>query len=325
MLARNALTMVLAATLAALVLLTPRAALAQNPVQWSTNAGRAIERAREQLLPILIWVKDGRNDGGGNGDNDLEDAQEDCFRDPVVVGIIQKHFVPLKVSRNSRSVEEMKRLGLPTGFGLYCAVLTYDGNVLDTMGPGEVAQPHTFATHLNTAYTRFCGDVYQKEIKPVLEDLKSPKSKARLAAQAVWRLGIKQADTVVIGLLSREDLSAMEKSRVYELLASLSTAKSIGALLERADDKQASAALAKANPGALEWLLPAMPSAEGEISARQLAAYTAAAKICRTSPKGKDWWDNAKPEARQKELDRVGMQAATVLEFWRQQEGMEER
>jgi len=46
-----------------------------------------------------------------------------------------------------------------------------------------------------------------------------------------------------------------------------------------------------------------MPAAEGDISGKQLAAYAAAAKICRTSPKGKDWWDNARPDARQKELE----------------------
>lgn len=299
----------------------PRAALGQNPVQWSGNAKHAVERAGEQVLPILVWVQEGRN-GEDEGDNDLEDAQEDCFRDPVVVEIIRKHFVPLRASRNSRSMEEMKRLGLPTGHGLYCAVVTSDGTLLETMGPGEVAQPAVFARKLQAAYAKHCDAIYDGQVRAVLEDLKSPKSKARRAAQVVWRLGIKKADTAVIGLLSREDLAPSEKRRVYELLASLGTQASIGALLERADDRDAANALGKAEPGALEWLVAAMPTGEeGPVSAKQLAAYTAAARVSRTSPLGAAWWETAKQPERQKELERVQARAETVLGVWREREG----
>ena len=290
---------------------------AQNPVQWSGNAKQAVDRAAEQSLPLLIWVKEGLD----HDDDDLEDAQEDCFRDPVVVGMIHKHFVPLRVNRNSRVMEEAQKLGLPTGFGLYCAVLTHDGRLLDQMGPGEVAQPAVFAGRLSTAYAKFSDDLYEKEIRPLLEDPATPKPKARVAAQTVWRLGIRKADTAIIGLLARPDLQPQETARLYELLASLGTQASIGALLERAEEKAAAAALTKAEPGALEWLLPEMPGVEGEVSPKQLAAYTAAAKVCRTAAKGKEWWDSAKSELRAKEIERVQTKAETVVEFWRERDG----
>lgn len=297
------------------LLAVPGLALAQNPVQWSGSVKQSVDRAAEQSLPLLIWVKDGHD----HDDDDLEDAQEDCFRDPVVVGMIHKRFVPLRVNRNSRVIEEARKLNLPTGFGLYCAVLTHDGRVIDQMGPGEVAQPPVFLARLNAAYGKFCDDLYESQIRPLLEDPAVPRSKARLAAQTVYRLGIRKADGAIIGLLSRPDLQPQETARIYDLLASLGTRTSIGELLERSAEKPAAAALMKAEPGALEWLIPELPGPDGEVSARQLAAYAAAAKICRTSAKGPDWWSSASAELRQKELERVRSKAATVMEYWLEQ------
>ncbi len=305
-------TLLAAAALIA-VLVPARWAIAQNPVQWSGNARQAVDRAAEQSMPLLIWVKDGRDRDA----EDLEDAQEDCFRDPVVVGIIQKRFVPLRVNRNSRVVDEAQKLGLPTGFGLYCAVLTCEGKLLEQMGPGEVAQPEVFAARLNSAYAKFSDELYDKDIRPKLEDLTTPKPQARLAAQKVWRLGIRRADSAIIGLLARPDLQPGEVARIYDLLASLATHSSIGALLDRAQEKPAAAALAKADPAALEWLVPELPTAEGTPTAKQVACYAAVTRICRTSAKADAWWESAKPEARQKELEFVRTKAAAVLEYSR--------
>ena len=314
----RSLSLSLIALLAVLVGFTAPAALAQNPVQWMGNARQAVARSAEQILPMLVWVKDGNRD---DDENDLEDAQEDCFRDRAVVDIIHKHFVPFRASRNSRFIEEAGKLGLPTGFGLYCAVVTSDGKVIEQMGPAEVAQPNLFAAKLKAAYAKFCDDVFEQQLRPVLEDLKSTKANARTAARVVWRLEITKADRAIIGLLSREDLTPSEKGRLYELIAALGTQACIQTLMDRANEPAASNALSKASPRALEWIMPQMPTPEGEVSAKQLAAYTAAAKICRTTAMGKDWWTQAKPDARQKELDRVNAKAVTVLEYWNEQQG----
>lgn len=303
--------------IAAMLMLTPRAAVAQNPVQWSSNPSRSVERAAEAALPLLVWVQDGRD----NDNSDLDDAQQDCFRDPVVVGIVQKCFVPLQVSRNSRNIDEFNRLGLPTGFGLYCAVVTSEGKLITQIGPDEVAQPALFAARLNEAYTRYINELYQQTLRPVLIDANSPKPMARRAAQVVWRLGIRQADRAIIGLLSREDVTPTDKAKLYQLLAALGTQASINALLDRLAETAAVTALNNASPGALEWLLPAMPEAGSVPTARQLAAYTAVARICRTTSFGKGWWESATPQDRQKELDRVGNRAATVVEYLREQQG----
>jgi hypothetical protein len=313
----NRLSIAVLAVLSVLaVALTPGAAHAQNPIQWSSNPSRSIDRAAETALPILLWVQDSRNNN-----SDLDRAQRDSFRDPVVVGIVQQHFVPLQVSRNSRNIEKLSRLGLPTGFGMYCAVVTNDGRVITEIGPAEVAQPELFASVLNWAYARHIDELYQKKLRPVLTDPTSSKAMARRAAQVVWRLGIRQADGAIIGLLSREDVNASDKASLYQLLAALGTQASINTLLDRLDERTAVTALNNASPAALEWLTPALPTAEGEPTARQLAAYTAMARISRTTARAQSWWTRATPQDRQRELDRITSRAQTVVEFLREQQG----
>lgn len=306
------------------VCLAAGSARAQNPVQWSANVQQSVNRANELSLPVLFWVS------GGSEEDDLEDAQEECFRDPLVVNMIHDHFVPVRVSRTSRVLEEAKKLGLPTAFGRYCAVVTARGKLLDQMGPGEVADPKAFASHLASAYSRHCDDLYENELRPLLQDHEASKSKVRLAAQTVWRLRIRRADADVIGLLDRPDLTGSERSRLYTLLASLGTKDSINTLLDRAADDSnegagagdAEQALRRAEPNSLEWLIPAMPGEQAPATWRQLVAYRSAMQVCHlASPKPDRWWNEAQPDERRGELDRVAAKAQAVLDYWRQAKG----
>ena len=298
-----------------LILALTRPAAAQNPVQWSGNVSNAVSRAAEQSLPLLFWVTESEDDS----DDDLSDAQSHSFRDPGVVRIIRSRFVPVRVGRTSKVLKEAERLGLPTSHGLYCAVLTHDGRLLDQMGPGEIADPVAFAAHLESAFERHCDDLLQKEILPILNDPEATKARVRLAARTVWRLNIRKADKEVIRILDRTDLTPSERSRLYELLAALGTQNCIAALLDRADDKAAAAALQKADAAALEWLTPELPKDDAEITDRQLTAYLATARVCRmTATKPKEWWSKASQTERRKELDRVTAKAEAVLEFSRE-------
>lgn len=297
------------------VLVTP--VNAQNPVQWSGDTRGSVRQAREQSLPLLFWVSGGDDDD----EDDLEDAQEECFRDPAVVDLIHKRFVPVRVSRNSEVLDAAGELGLPTAHGLYCAVLTPDGRVLDQMGPGEVADPRAFAAHLRSASDAWCSDLFERELRPLLEDMRSPKPKARLAAQTVYRLGIRQADSALIGLLGRDDLTATERDRLYSALASLGTQACVSALLDKAGDetapdKAAAAALLRASPAALEWLLPELPGEEGAVSTRQMAAYQSAMRICRRQgAKAPAWWEKASAADRAGEIGRLRERAQAVMEY----------
>jgi hypothetical protein len=310
----------LLAVFTALCLFAVLPARAQNPVQWSGNVSQSVERAREQGLPLLFWVSDGVDRGDDDG---LRDSQEDSFRDRTVVAIIHKHFVPVRVSRNSRVLDEAQKLGLPTSFGLYAAVLTSDGKVLGEIGPGEIADPGVFAQRLVTIFTAYRDGLYQQVLSAEIENAEADKAKARRAAQTVWRLGILSADKGIIALTDRKDLTETERSRLCSLLASLATQPCIDFLLDKAaaGEKPAAAALRKAEPAALEWLLPEMPGESGEVSPRQLAAFQAAAAICKMPGRDAIWWTMDPPPDRAGELARIATKARRVLEYWNETEG----
>lgn len=299
----------------ALVLIAPCSAAAQNPIQWNGNTKMAIARAQEEKLPLMFWVSQ-RADL--LDDDDLRDAQSDSFRDPTVVAIAQHRYVPVRVSRNSRMLEEAQAFGLPTEFGLYIALITPDGELLDHIDPLQVASPELLAERLAEAFRHYRDHVYQQQLKPVIENREAPKQDVRAAVQTVWRLEILSADRDIVALLDRSDVTPSERARLYAMLASFATQPCIDAILSNAakGDRDAARALGRAEAGALQWLLPEIPK-EGEVSPRQIAAYRALTQIARTgSPRQDSFWTSAKPEARAKELEFVQRRAEDVLAYW---------
>lgn len=306
-----------------LLILAPSAALAQNPIQWSGNAQASIERAKEQYLPLMFWVTE-RSDPGN--DDDLRDAQEAAFRDPQVVAIAHKCYVPVRVARNSRVLEQAEKFGLPTNFGLYIALISPEGKLLAEIDPGVVATPGALAARLDAEYGKYRDNFYASELKPIITKLDAAKSEVRLAVQTVWRMGIISADADIVGLLERTDLTVNEKQRLYTLLASFATKPAVEALLTRAaaGDKDAATALGRAEAGALEWLMSDLPAGDGKPpSDRQVAAYRAVTLVSK-SPMGlkpNTYWETAPAAEQQKVLDALKQRAATVLEYWKESGG----
>lgn len=296
-------------------------AFAQNPIQWHGNAREAIARAKEQQLPLMFWVTQRRDLGE---QDDLRDEEEHAFRDPTVVAIAQRRYVPVRISHTSRVDVELEKLGLPTGHGLYVALVTPSGDLLDTVGPMDVANPTALAQRLSAAYRKYADDLYERELAPVIRNQSAPKADVRRAVQTAWRLGVTSADKDIAALLARPDVTEAERGRIYALLASLATGPSIEALLAAAAEgsKDAAAALGRADAGALEFLLDELPGAEGEPSGRQLAAYQATARIARLpGAKPETFWMKAPAEDRAKELDVLKTRAESVLAYWKEREG----
>lgn len=311
----------LAVVLAALMMLgSPLIASAQNPIQWNSNPRAAIERAQEQQLPLMFWVTEGRDLWDSD---DLKDAQAESFRDPTVVAIAQYHYVPVRIGRSSRMLEEAQKLGLPTTHGLYVAIVTSDGRVLDQIDPGQVADPRLFAERITAVFRSYRDALYVEKLKAIINSAESPKAELRRAVQTVWRLSILSADRDLVGLLDRKDLQPTERQRLYSLLASFATERCVEALLSRAaaGDREAAAALAQAEAGALEFLIPKLPTAESASEA-EIAAYTAAAQIARLPQRqAATFWANARPDARARELEMLRTRAGTVLEYWQERSG----
>ena len=89
---------------------------------------------------------------------------------------------------------------------------------------------------------------------------------------------ILSADEDIIRLLDRSDLFPVERQRLYSMLAAFATKPCVDALLLRAagGDRDAVSALGRAEAGALEFLLPQLPTQESATEL-QVAAYNAAA------------------------------------------------
>jgi hypothetical protein len=308
-------------TLAVIVaaIIFPLLAHAQNPIQWNANVRAAVDRAAEQQLPVMFWVTDGEVI---IGDSELQDAQAESFRDPVVVAIAQYYYVPVRVNLNSRVLEEAQKLGLPTTHGLYVALVTSDGHVLDQIGADQVADPQIFAERLTATFRSYRDALYKDTLQSIITSPDSPKTDVRQALHTVWRLNILSADKDIVGLLNRKDLTPLERKRLYSILAAFATKPSVDALLSRAaaGDRDAASALDGAEGGALEFLLPQVPTADTPTDI-QIAAYNAAAKIAGQSRQSANFWKTAKPEERTRELDALHTRAVTVLEYWKERNG----
>jgi hypothetical protein len=295
---------------------------AQSGIQWSANAKGSIERAAEMGVPIMFWLTE-HADWDDDGLRDLKDAQQDAFRDSVVAGLAERYFVPCRVARNSRVLEEAQRLGLPTEVGLYIAIVTPKGEVLDRIDPGQVASAETLAARLSAASRAYREKTYAASLKATITDPEAQKSKVGKAVREVWRTRMYCADADVAKLLDRGDVTPEERQRLYQLLAAFGTPVCVEALLVASEkDKRAGDALLKAEPAAIPALLQAMPGAQGEVSERQVVAYRAVAAIVKSrAPKDEKFWKDASNEERQKELDRVRSAAEAVHTAWEEREG----
>ncbi len=303
------------------VLGSAAAAVAQNPIQWQGNARGAIARAKEQQLPLMFWVSEQRDVGE---DDELRDAEEDSFRDPTVVGLAHDLYIPVRITRTSRVNEELERLGLPTSHGLYVALVTPDGEVLDTIGPMEVANPEALSQRLRAGHRTYVSGLYEQEFAPVIRNPSAPKADVREAVRAVWRLKILSADSDIAALLTRSDLTDPERARLYSMLASFATGPSVEALLSAAAEgkKDAVTALARGEAGSLEFLLNELPGPDSAPTPRQAAAYDAAARLARLpNPRPASFWEGATPEERTKAIDLLRRRAEPVLAYWMEREG----
>lgn len=297
--------------------------VAQNPIQWQSSARAAIDRAAEQSMPLMFWITEREE---AFDDDDLRDAQEHAFRDPAVVALAQKRFIPVRLSRsNSRVMEEARKLGLPADHGLYIAILSPEGKVIETINPGQVADPQALAVQLHTALRRYLDDLYTRQLQPVIASKEAPKQDIRRAVQTVWRLGILSADKDCIALLDRPDLTAVERRKLTSMLGAMATPACIESLLNLAasGDKDAIAALAQAEAGALETLLKELPRADSTDAptARQLAAYSAACRIARTQAKPDTFWSQATSQQRAESVDSLRRRAEPILEYWNENAG----
>jgi len=273
---------------------------AQVPIQWSSDLRAGVARAQRTLHPILFYVSGDRD----NDDNDLDNLQKRALRDRLVKAIVDARYVALRLPRSNQNKELLRTLGAPVGFGAYLLVVTPEGKRVALIPPFSVADPEKLVELLTSAFHEYRGGLFDKQIRPVLEDEEASATNVRRALSLVREFIIVQADDAIIELLQREDLDKGLRKSAYDTLARISTKKGVKELFEAAlTDEDAAAALRKCTPTAAEQMLDELDWREPE---RMLVAYNAVTRICHiTGTKPARFWESADGRKKLDELDRV--------------------
>jgi hypothetical protein len=284
-----------------------------RPVQWISNVNQGVAQARRAGLPIMFYVTgSGRGDGG-----DLEDAQQVTFRDPLVVGIAAERFVPIRLARSTQTKELLGQLGAPTEHGHYVLFVTPEMKPLGTVQPGQIADTRAMARQMTTAFRAFRTDVFERELKPTLENKEARPGDVIKALKQIEKLLIVEADQSVVRLVQEGGLSTNVTKKAYDVLAVLSTPAGTQALLAAApNDKLAERALGRCQEGVAEALLPALESENFE---EFIIAYEALVKICKLGrAKSRGFWGGKNERLINEELERVKQAATAKARRWKQ-------
>ena len=287
----------------------------QRPIQWLSNAQQGVAQAQRSGLPLLFYV--GGSDSR-HGDNDLADAQQAAFRDPLVRGIAQERFVAVRLPRSSSTEATLDAMGVKAGAGYVLVVATPDGKHIGTIPPNQVAEAGTLAKQLVVMFRSYRTGIFEQELKPTLEDKTAKAGDVIKALKVIEKLLIIEADATVIALLERSDLTKTTNRQVYDTLATLSTQPAVEALLKASlNDNLAATALKRCTPGGAEALLPALDSQNfGEF----YTAYDALVKICKLGKaKSRGFWGGQNERLINEELERVKSAASATAKRWREQ------
>jgi hypothetical protein len=226
--------------------------------------------------------------------------------------------------------------------------VTPDGEKLSGLSGGAVAQPDSLAKKMMMVLQAFGKRVYEKDVKPVLENEDAKPKELKVAIDTINDLHIVAADKGLVELLDRERLGKSTRKMACEALAQLSTKVAVDKLLELAkDDPIAAGSLSKCTPAGAEMMLgamiptdepvekkPAAKEAEGEKPGEEgeqekakeepqrfnYPVYKAVTRICRVpKPKPESYFEKAPDDRIAQEVERVSEIVRDVAARWKAQ------
>lgn len=298
--------------LATALLSLPSATALQNPtIPWSQQVEQSVARAQEEKRPLMFWVLSGSR----NRDDRIERDQKRAFADPLVRELAGR-FVPVRLSR-SRYRDLLEKWRLSPRTNLEIVFVTPEGERIDTLAPGGVADPEIFARKMTLVFRHYRGQVFAREIKPQLEDEETPEKALRAALQRIEEFLILSADKGVIDLLERRALGAETRKQAYDTLAALSTPACVEFLLGLAvADERAAAALQHCTPDAAERMLDRLGGDDPEL---HLVVYQAVTRICKLRDVKRDrFWQGRIASLKRDEIERVRRLVAAAAQRWRE-------
>ena len=296
--------------------LTASAAGQTRPIQWLGNVSQGVSQAQRVGLPIMFYVSGASK---SEGDDDMKDAQQAAFRDPLVGGIARERFVPIRLARSTETKALLEQLGAPTEHGHYVLFVTPEMKMIGTAPPDQVANAKALAGQMTTAFRQFRKELFERELKPKLESAETPVKDIMSIFRKIEKLLIIEADESVVELVKEGGLKSNVRKQAYAVLARLSTPKCAKALLAAAaaDDKLAEQALGRCEAGVAEELISAL---ESESFDESVIAYEALVKICKIGgKKSRGFWSGKNERLINDELDRVEQAARKAAQRWKEE------
>ena len=286
--------------------------LAQSQgIRWQRNPPQAIAQAGQSKLPLMFYILSSSKDR----DNNLEGEQRRAMTDPRVVRLSQR-FIPVYLSRSANR-DLLEQLGLPARANMEIAFVSPDGKLLDRLSPGGVSNSNTLAQKMALVFNFYRQQMFDTELRPVLEKKDATAAELRQPLERIRDFIIAGADSYVIKVLERDRLDRKTAKLCCEVLAALSTEASVKKLLALSvkDDRAAADALSKCTPIAAEMMLDHLITDEGYI---RLDIYQAITKICGIrKPKSDKWWERAKEELLEQEIERVTKLVTDTAALWK--------
>ncbi len=297
-----------------LVLLTPAAAIGQSgSINWLRDAAQAAKQAEQTGKPIMFYVVSRQ----GDRPDEIETAQKESFRNPIVVEL-SKRFVCSQLSR-SRFPELLEKWGLPPRTNLEILFVTPQGEQVGAkLSPSDVASAKALAQRMANAFDQYRKQVFDKDLKPILESDESKPAEVKRVLNVVRQLTILSADVAVKKYAEREGIDDQLRQDAYDTLAVLSTPAAVDFLFTRGlEEPGLVKTLAKCTPGAAARLADFVG---GPDAAKSLLAYNAVTKICKIKDAKNDkFWDGDNQKALEREIDRVKNEVQRVAARWKEQ------
>ncbi|UCC29634.1 MAG: hypothetical protein JSU86_15690 [Phycisphaerales bacterium] len=289
------------------------AALMAQPVDWVTDVEEGMGKAKGLGVPVLFYLDTAEKDAADSGD-----AQERSFADGVVSTIVRERFVPVRLRKSATTEVMLKQLEAKEVTPFTVLVATPRGHLVGTIPASQVAKPDTFADQLAAMFRKYRTSVFERNLKPTLEDQSAKADQLIEALKVIEELLIVEADSSVLQLLDRKQLSEDARERAYQTLAVLSTKPTVEALLAAAPgDEAAAAALSKCTPDAAEVLLPKLDPAKPDVA---ILVYKAVTRICKVDAlKPELFMEDAPQEAQRQEIERVKRAVTQAAHRWREE------
>lgn len=280
-------------------------------IHWGQDVPQAIEQARKSRLPLMFWVIGSSSDRAEAEDTERDQIRAFSHRDVVEQS---RRFICCKMPK-TRYKNELARWGLVNP-NLDIVFVAPDGNKIDELNATAAKNPESLAQKMALVFRSFRQDIYDKDVKPVLQNPEASAKELRTALGKVGELGIVSADKDVLDLLKREGLDAGITAQCLDVLSKLATRPAVEELFARAaNDKKADELLRKCPPIAAGYLLEHLGGAD---AARHVLAYDVICAVCKIKDAKKPaFWSGSNERIKNDEIKRVRKIAEQQAQRWR--------